>query len=555
MKLDHISLSNLKPSPLNVRKKGGKDIADLLPSIRSLGIIQPLLVRPNCEGFEIVAGQRRYNALTVLAEEGIAEPVPCIVMQEGDDAAAIEASLVENIARLPMDEIDQYKAFAALIAKGESVEAIGARFGVTERLVHQRLAIAGIMEPILNAYRREDITPDTLRALTLATPRQQKAWWKLYKSKDEYAPTGRLLREWLFGGSQIPLTNALFNVSEYAGPIVSDLFGEEQYFGDAGAFWSLQSKAIVEARDRYLDAGWSEVAILEIGEYWQSWDHVRTTKTKGGKIFFTCTKDGEVQVHEGYLSAKEAARRKRAGTDDAGADKPQRPEITKAMQNYLGLHKHAAVRCELLAQPGIALRLAVAHLIIGSPLWRVEPEEGRADKKDIGESVASSKAARSFAEATKAARHGIGSEQDDDASFLIVRHAYPSSEDLADLFQRLLAMDDQAVMGLLTHAMAESLAAHHPLVDLLGAMFATDMREWWTPDQVFFDLLRDKEALGGMIAELAGKDAANAHLASTAKVQKKIITDCLDGTRKAEIENWLPAYMAFPGKGYTGRYE
>ena len=63
MKLQHIKIENLKTTTVNVRKKGGKDIADLLPSIRSLGLLQPLLVRPNCEGFEIVAGQRRYHAL------------------------------------------------------------------------------------------------------------------------------------------------------------------------------------------------------------------------------------------------------------------------------------------------------------------------------------------------------------------------------------------------------------------------------------------------------------------------------------------------------------
>lgn len=106
MKLDHIPLEQLKLSTINVRKKGGKEIADLLPSIRSLGILQPLLVRPNCEGFEIVAGQRRFHALTALAADGIAEPVPCAIMEDGDDAKAIEASLAENIARLPMDEID-----------------------------------------------------------------------------------------------------------------------------------------------------------------------------------------------------------------------------------------------------------------------------------------------------------------------------------------------------------------------------------------------------------------------------------------------------------------
>ncbi|MEL6171496.1 MAG: ParB/RepB/Spo0J family partition protein, partial [Pseudomonadota bacterium] len=56
MTLQHINIEDLTVSPLNVRKYGAKDCADLVTSIRALGILQPLLVRPNCEGFEIVAG-------------------------------------------------------------------------------------------------------------------------------------------------------------------------------------------------------------------------------------------------------------------------------------------------------------------------------------------------------------------------------------------------------------------------------------------------------------------------------------------------------------------
>ena len=67
MKLDHIKLEDLKLTSLNVRKRGAKDVDDILPSIRSLGVLQPLLVRPNCKGFEIVAGQRRFYAVTKLA--------------------------------------------------------------------------------------------------------------------------------------------------------------------------------------------------------------------------------------------------------------------------------------------------------------------------------------------------------------------------------------------------------------------------------------------------------------------------------------------------------
>lgn len=70
--------------------------------------------------------------------------------------------------------MDQYKAFAALVKAGQSVEDIASQFGVTERLVTQRLAIANLIGPILTAYRKGDIHPTTVRILTMASKRQQR---------------------------------------------------------------------------------------------------------------------------------------------------------------------------------------------------------------------------------------------------------------------------------------------------------------------------------------------------------------------------------------------
>jgi ParB family chromosome partitioning protein len=63
------------------------------------------------------------------------------------------------------------------------------------------------------------------------------------------------------------------------------------------------------------------------------------------------------------------------------------------------------------------------------------------------------------------------------------------------------------------------------------------MRKWWSPDLAFFDLLRDKQAIGAMAREIAGDGPTDAHLAFTAKVQKKFIADCLDGTRQPVVED------------------
>ncbi|WP_305988089.1 ParB N-terminal domain-containing protein [Roseibium sp. MMSF_3544] len=149
MRLEHIEFDNLSVSALNVRKNGEKNGDDLIPSLKSIGVIQPLLVRPardgeggsptgnprKGEGFEVIAGQRRLSALRQIAKDDAVDPIPCLVMSEDDDAKAIEASLAENIARLPMDAIDQFEAFQALIKQGQSVEDIAEQFGVTTRLV------------------------------------------------------------------------------------------------------------------------------------------------------------------------------------------------------------------------------------------------------------------------------------------------------------------------------------------------------------------------------------------------------------------------------------
>lgn len=558
MKLQHITLENLKTTSINVRKKGAKDIADILPSIRSLGLLQPLLVRPNCEGYEIIAGQRRYHALTKLAEEASEactqiDPVPCIIMEEQDNAKAIEASLAENIARLPMDEIDQYKAFAALIKEGKSASDIAAQFGITERLVQQRLAIANLIGPVLTLYRKNNIQADTVRILTMATKRQQKAWLVLYKSEDKYGPTGRALKDWLFGGANIPVSNALFDLDNYKGSIISDLFGDERYFADSEKFWPLQNIAIAEAKERYLTNGWSEVTLLEIGVFWSSWEYSKVPKKDGGRVYVQTTRDGEVTFHEGFLSGKEAKRLEKALSGEEVEKPLERPELTKVMQNYLDLHRHAAVRFELLSHAGIALRLAVAQIIAGSELWRVQAEPQKAGNEAIGASLATNKVEDAFAVERQSVQELLGTSDEAHGTVIPLATDYGRYTDLAEIFAKLMALDDQTVNRILTFVVAETLPAGNGIIEALGSILSVDMSEVWQVDETFLTLLRDKEAINAMLRHIGGKQVADAHIASTAKVQKKIIADYLDGTRKPHKKDWEPRYMDFPMRSYTKR--
>ncbi|HIP79791.1 MAG TPA: ParB/RepB/Spo0J family partition protein, partial [Kiloniellaceae bacterium] len=245
MELQHIEIDKLKVAGVNMRHgKKAPDISDILPSVRARGVLVPLLVRPNGDdtSFEIVAGRRRYFAAKAMAEEaGEVEALPCAVMAPGDDAAALEASLIENLARLDPDAMSQYETFVRLTKAGKTVAEIAETFGITEVMVKRRLALGNLLPKIREAYRNEEIDAETIRHLTLASKAQQKDWLALFEDPENYAPRAWQLKQWLFGGQEISTEAALFPLEDYKGQIVSDLFGERSYFADADLFWTLQN--------------------------------------------------------------------------------------------------------------------------------------------------------------------------------------------------------------------------------------------------------------------------------------------------------------------------
>ena len=479
------------------------------------------------------------------------EAIPCAVMAKGDDAAAVEASLIENVHRLPMDDMDQFEAFQRLLKEGRTIEEIANTFGVTEIMVKRRLAIANLSPKIRQAYRAEEIDGETLRALTLASKQQQKDWLALFEDSEQGAPRGSNLKRWLFGGSQIPTTNAIFDLTNYKGEIVSDLFGEESYFANPDTFWTLQNEAIAKLKASFEGNGWTRVEIMEQDQRFHEWDYEKTSKKKGGAVFISVSDRGEVEVHEGYLSRAEARKREAKGKGKSDTEtKSDKPELTKPMQNYFGLHRHAAVRLELLNHPQLALRLAVAHMIAGSRLWQVRPDPQRADKPEIEASVMQSKAQQAFAEKRQSVCDLLG--LDPDRSELV----RPNGDDFQTVavFAQLLKLTDDEVLHVLAFAMAETLEAGTAIVEAVGVNTNTDMSSTWAPDDTFLALLAGKDVLHAILSELGGPSVADGNKGETAKVQKGIIRDFITGSNgRPQVQNWLPAYARFPAAAYTDR--
>jgi len=130
-----------------------KELAD---SIRSQGVLSPLLVRPLTEnGFEIVFGARRYRAAQLAGQETL--PVR---IKHMTDAEVIEAQLVENLIRAEIHPMEEAEGFAALLRLEEpkyTIEQIAARVGKSPAFIAQRLKLTDLVPAVVEAFYANDI--------------------------------------------------------------------------------------------------------------------------------------------------------------------------------------------------------------------------------------------------------------------------------------------------------------------------------------------------------------------------------------------------------------
>ena len=550
MELAHIEFSKLKISKTNMRYRDPPpDVADLLPSIRAKGVRQPLLVRVEDGKYGVVAGRRRWFSLKAIKDEaGEVEAPPCAIMAEGDDAEAVEASLLENIARRDPDPMREYETFVRLITEGRSVDGIAATFGMTATQVRQRLALGNLLPKIRDAYRAEEIDDETVRHLTLASLAQQRKWLNLFRDPKQYTPRGHQLKQWLFGGQQIATSHALFKLEDYTGHTVEDLFGEDSYFADADLFWTLQNRAIADKQEALLKSGWSAVEVLEIGRRFQQYEHVRAPKKKGGKVFVAVSHDGAVEILDGWLSQKEARKLARADERDSGeaAKKPRAssgPVMTQALENYVDLHRHLAVRQALIAHPQAAFRLAVAHMVAASGNWSIKCDPQTTRNPAIRASIEVSAAEVEFAAEEQAVFTLLGWTPGEEGEAFMRRET-------TDVFVHLLTLTETGVLRIAAFFMARSLQAGSDVVEEVGTRLAVDARAYWQPDDAFFDLIRDRVTVNALLAEVAGEAVAKANIAEKAKIQKQIVRDCLAGANgRPKVTGWLPGWLEFPARG------
>ncbi|MGC2162274.1 MAG: ParB/RepB/Spo0J family partition protein [Silvibacterium sp.] len=215
----NLPLDSLIESSINPRRIFDEAaLNELAESIRTQGVLSPLLVRPiNPQTYEVVAGRRRYRA----AQRAGVESVP-VDIRELTDAQCLEIAIVENLQRRDVHPLEEAEGFASLLRLEEprySIEQIAAKCGKHPGYVLSRIRLTELAPAVTEAFARDEIGLGHALLLAKLQPEQQEealpaCWQESYsngsKSKRILLPV-RHLREWIEHNILLELAAAPFS--------------------------------------------------------------------------------------------------------------------------------------------------------------------------------------------------------------------------------------------------------------------------------------------------------------------------------------------------------
>lgn len=219
-RIELIPLSSLSISPFNVRKNIG-DLTDLKNSIKSQGLLQPVIVRPVKDKLEIVIGQRRFLACKEL---GWTE-IPAIVKKLTDRESLI-LSLTENVQQETLDPIERGEAVKALIddlkrdmPSTEAVQKVASLLGKSERTVYDWLRVLETTESVKVLVRQKQLPIETAARIATVPKEKQEEMAKFIVeeklSPSEAAKVIKFVRERPLEPMRTVVTKALEEIEEY----------------------------------------------------------------------------------------------------------------------------------------------------------------------------------------------------------------------------------------------------------------------------------------------------------------------------------------------------
>ncbi|GLV48144.1 chromosome partitioning protein ParB [Thermus sp. LT1-2-5] len=189
-----LPLAAIRPNPNQPRRRFTEEsLRELAASIREKGLLQPLLVRPKGDGYELVAGERRYRAALLAG----LEEVPALV-RDLTDQEALELALVENLQREDLSPVEEARGYQALVQMGLTQEEVAKKVGKARPTVANALRLLQLPEEVLAALEEGKITAGHARALLMLEPEDRLWGLKEILEKGLSVRQAEALRERLF---------------------------------------------------------------------------------------------------------------------------------------------------------------------------------------------------------------------------------------------------------------------------------------------------------------------------------------------------------------------
>jgi ParB family chromosome partitioning protein len=184
-----IGIERIRPNPHQPRKNFG-DLSEMVSSVKEKGILEPILVRSFEDGFQIIAGERRYQAAKIAG----LQHVPCIEV-DVDARGMLEISLIENLQRKDLSPFEEAAAIQRLCDQFRYThEEIARKLGKSRTVITEALSLNRMPEAVQDRCRRADITSKSM-LLEIVRQQTEEAMHRLLDKIDREGMTREEARE------------------------------------------------------------------------------------------------------------------------------------------------------------------------------------------------------------------------------------------------------------------------------------------------------------------------------------------------------------------------
>ena len=185
-----VPIDRIDPNPSQPRQVMG-DLSELIASIAEKGILEPLVVRQRGERFQIVAGERRYQAAVQVGLRDLP-----VVIRDVDEAEMLELALIENLQRKDLTAFEEAEALQGLAEQcGYTHEDLARRLGKSRTSVTESLTLTAMPEEVRTLCRLADISSKSLLLQVVRQDTPEKMTALVEKIASQGGATRQQLRE------------------------------------------------------------------------------------------------------------------------------------------------------------------------------------------------------------------------------------------------------------------------------------------------------------------------------------------------------------------------